>query len=327
VPHEILVTLTRGALAESHHRGAYCVVRDGEILRSRGALEAPAYTRSAAKPFQALAVVDSGAPDQFGFTDAELALVVGSHSSAPLHTAAALSMFRKMGESPDLLRCGGHTPLDGKVQADYIRKGHRWGRIEDNCSGKHAGMIAAAKARGEDVKSYADRAHPLQQENLKNFATLTCLPVERVGVGVDGCAVPSFAAGVEALAHAAARYTTPDELPSHLAAAARRILASVHAHPEMVAGDSRFDTEVMRKAKRPLLSKMGAEGVQIIGVLDERLGIAIKIDDGARRACEAVAAALLIDLGLVTPEDLGDLYQRHVRTREGNPAGEIRVHL
>lgn len=325
--HEILVTLTRGNLAESQHHGAYCVVKDGAILRSRGDVAMPVFARSSIKPIQALAVVDSGAPDQFGITEAELAVIVGSHSGAPDHAAAAKSILDKAGESASLLRCGGHTSLSPKVHADYIRSGYEPGRLEDNCSGKHAGMIAAAKARGEDCPSYHEASHPLQQLNLENLAALSEVDQDAIGVAIDGCGVPSFALPVSGLATAAAHYGTPDELPSDLAVAARRITDAALKHPEMVAGEGRFDTELMRIGKGRILSKGGAEGVQLVSLLGERLGFAIKVEDGGRRAVRAVTCALLIDLGFIDVADVADLFQRQVTTREGTPVGDIKVRL
>jgi L-asparaginase II len=315
VPHEVLVTLTRSGLEESHHLGSYCVVENGRVARGRGDLSVPVYLRSAAKPFQAVTVVESGALERFAITEEELALIAASHSGTPKHAETAASILRKAGEGPGLLRCAGHRSIDGKVAEDYIRRGVRPGRLEDNCSGKHAGMIAASKALGEDPAAYAEPTHLVQRRNLD---TLALFAEAEVLVGVDGCAVPSFATGLEAAARAIARYATPDGHRHE--AAARRVAKAMVAHPAMVAGEGRFDTEAMRAAKGRLIVKSGAEGVMLVGVLGARTGIAVKIDDGADRALHAFMAALLKDMGLA------DLPQpREVKTREGTPVGEIRV--
>ncbi|HEX5138000.1 MAG TPA: asparaginase [Planctomycetota bacterium] len=317
MPHELLVTLTRSGLEESHHLGSYCVFQDGRVARSRGDLRVPVYLRSAAKPFQAVAVVESGALERFGITEQELALISASHSSSPKHAELAASILGKAGEGPGLLRCGGHRPIDSKVAEDYVRRGVKPGRLEDNCSGKHAGMIAAAKALGEDPATYAEPTHLVQRRNLENLALFADAEIK---VGVDGCAVPSFATGLEAAARAIARYTTPEGHPK--AAAARRVTKAMLAFPEMVAGDGRFDTEAMRAAKGRLIVKSGAEGVILVGVVGGSTGIAVKIGDGADRALHAVVAALLKDMGLLDyPQP------RDVKTREGKSVGEIRVTL
>jgi L-asparaginase II len=312
--------LTRSGLEESHHRGSYCVFADGRVARSRGDIAVPVYLRSAAKPFQAVAVVESGALERFGITEEELALIAASHSSSPKHAETAASILRKAGEGPELLRCGGHRPIDSKVAEDYVRRGIRPGRLEDNCSGKHAGMIAAAKALGADPRAYAEPTHPVQRRNLETLALFADVPAPAIRIGVDGCAVPSFALGLEAAARSIARYATPEGHPK--AAAAKRVAKAMLAYPEMVGGPGRFDTEVMRAAEGRLLVKSGAEGVMVVGVLGARMGIAAKIDDGADRALHALMASLLLDLGLVRYDQ-----PHEVKTREGTPVGEIRVTL
>jgi len=327
VAHEILVRLTRGNQVESVHYGSYCVVKDGKILRGRGDQEFPVFYRSAAKPIQAIAVVESGAPERFGFTDQELAMVMGSHSGSRFHAATAATMLEKIGEDPSILRCGGHRPLARSVYEGYIREDFCWGRLEDNCSGKHSGMIGAAKAWGEDCSSYAEPTHRVQRENLANVALLTGVAERDIGVGTDGCAVPCFAVPLPAMARAAARFTTPDDLPESKAAAARRILDTATKHPEMVAGDTRFDTKMMRAGAGRVLSKEGAEGVQILGVRGENMGIAIKVADGAHRAQEAIAASLLLDLGILARDDIAEYLSRDVLNREGESVGQLEVTL
>lgn len=327
MPHEFLVTYTRSGREESHHLGAYCVFRNGKAVRERGDTEVPVFYRSAAKPLQSLVVVESGAADRFGLTDPELALTVGSHAGSPLHARTAASILAKVGEGPEILRCGGHRSLDPRVHEDYIRRGYVPGRIEDNCSGKHAGMIAAAKALGADPKSYADRDHPVQRRNLAGVARFTGVAEDEIRIGVDGCAVPSFGVGVRAMARAAALFGTPEELPDATTEAVRRITRVVLAHPEMIAGDGLFDTQLIRAGKGKLLVKQGAEGVEIVSVVGERMGLAVKIGDGARRAVRALLTELLVELGLITRRDATELAPRVVRTREGDPIGEIQVRL
>jgi len=327
VPHDVLVTYTRGPHPESEHHGAYCVVEKGKVVRSRGDVGIPVFLRSAAKPFQAVTVVCSGAPDRFGFTDEELAMVVGSHDGSPRHAATAASMLRKAGQDPSLLRCGGHISISRDVYEQYVREGFRWGRLEDNCSGKHSGMIAAAVAMAADPARYADRDHPVQRANLENVALFTGLHAEDVRIGTDGCAVPSFAVPVQAMARAAARFTHPDGLDDARAGACRRLLRVVAENPEMVAGPKRFDTRLIRLGRGKILAKEGAEAVQIVGVAGRDLGIAVKIADGGKRASQAVIAALLVEFGVVEEEAVADKFRAPILSREGDPVGEVRVSL
>lgn len=325
--HEILVRLARGAQLESVHYGSYCVVRDGEILRRRGDMELPVFYRSAAKPIQAVAVVESGAPERFGFTDRELAMVVGSHSGSRMHAQTAVSMLAKIGVDESILHCGGHRSLDRGVYEGYVREGYSWGRIEDNCSGKHSGMIGAAAAWGEDPALYAEPGSRIQRENLANVALFTGVAAGDIPSGVDGCGVPSFALPVPAMARSMARFTTPDDLPDSKARAARRVMDVVTRHPEMVAGEGRFDTTVIRESGGRVICKEGAEGVQVIGVVGERFGMAIKIADGGTRAQQAVAATLLVEFGMLGKEVLARWLARPILSREGNPVGELEVTL
>ena len=325
--HELLVALTRGNHVESEHYGAYCVVERARVLRSRGDIGRPVFYRSAAKPIQALAVVESGAADRFGFTTEELAMVCGSHDGSPHHAGNAISMLRKMGETADLLHCGGHRSISRAVYETYVRNGYEWGRLEDNCSGKHAGMIGAAKAFGDDPATYHEPANRVQQANLDNVSLLTGVPGNEIPIGIDGCGIPSFAVPVEAMARAMARFVGPDSLPEAKAAAAERLMEVCQRHPEMVAGEHRFDTRLIRLGGGKLLAKEGAEAVQTLGVAGRGLGFAVKIADGGRRAMQAVTAALLVEFGVVSRGDVSDKYLAPVLSREGNPVGELRVEL
>jgi L-asparaginase II len=208
-----------------------------------------------------------------------------------------------------------------------VREGFRWGRLEDNCSGKHSGMIAASAAWGEDPARYFDPKSRVQRENLANVSLLTGVPEARIGVGVDGCGVPCFAVPVVGMARAAARLASPEELPGPKAAAAARVWDVVQRHPEMVAGPGRLDTRLIQAGKGRILSKEGAEAVHVLSVRGEGIGIAIKIDDGGARASQALMAALLLDLGIVTKEDVLGVFPRAVVDREGSPVGEVRVTL
>jgi len=323
----VLVTLTRGRLAECLHYGAYCVVKEGRVLRSRGKIEIPTFFRSAAKPFQAMTVVESGAVERYGLTEEELALVCGSHDGSPLHARTAASILAKAGEKPDLLRCAGHPPIAREVYESYIRDGFRPGRLEDNCSGKHSGMIAAAKALGADPASYADPKHPVQKRNLAEIAYFCGLEERDIELGTDGCAAPNFAVPVRQMATAIARFLATGTLPAAKAAAAARIARAMMRHPEMVAGPKRFDTRLMRAGEGRILSKMGAEGVQIVGIADEGIGIAVKVADGAERAVQAVTAALLVDMGFLRKSDVAEYHERPVLARDGQTVGETRVTL
>ncbi|MHC4959084.1 MAG: asparaginase [Planctomycetota bacterium] len=324
---KVLVEVTRGGRVESRHHGAYCVFIDGKVDRSKGDIEEPKYFRSAAKPIQAVAVIESGAPERFDFTERELAMVVGSHSGSPMHSGTARGMLERMGEEPEILRCGGHRPLDRLIYEEYVKAGYTWDRLEDNCSGKHAGMIGASKAWGERAEAYAEPDSRVQRENLANVALFSGVAPESIGSGKDGCGVPSFAIPLRAMAQGLARYTTPTGVPESKAAAAMRVIDVTTRNPDMVAGERRFDTMVMRAGRGSLVCKEGAEGVQVIGRVGANLGIAVKIADGAQRAQQAVAASLLVEYGLLPREAVARFMPRPVLSRDGEPVGELQVTL
>ena len=327
MPHNLLVALTRGDHVESEHHGAYCVVERGRVVRSRGDISRPVYYRSAAKPIQAIAVVESGAPDRFEFSEEELAMVCGSHDGSPHHAGNAISMLRKCGESADLLHCGGHRSISRDVYERYVRAGYEWGRLEDNCSGKHSGMIAAAKVMGDDPATYHLISNRIQQANLANVALFAGVEPEAIPIGTDGCGVPSFAVSLEGMARAIALFAEPVDLPDAKIAAAKRLWETTQRHPDMVAGPRRFDTRLMRIGEGDIFAKEGAEAVHTVAVRERGLGIAVKIADGGKRAMQAVMSALLVDLGVVASDDVEDKYLRPILSREGNPVGEMRVVL
>ena len=294
---EPLVRVVRGSLEESVHRGALAVVEDGRVVLSRGDLRRPVYYRSASKPLQALELVRCGAADAFGLTAAELALAAGSHSAEPRHLAAARGILAKSGVPESALRCGGHPSINAGVAFAQRRDGVALTSIVSNCSGKHAGMLAAAKHRGDPLEGYLDPAHPVQAAIRDHVGILGGIPPSSVHVGIDGCGAPAFAVPLGAMARSIASFGAPDELPPPLADAARRIAAAMRAHPEMVAGEERFDTELMVAGKGRILAKGGAEGVHVVAVPDRRLGLAIKVDDGSDRGYRAVVIEVLRRVG------------------------------
>src|SRR5262245_25060713 len=230
----------------------------------RGDVERVVYYRSASKPLQALEVVRCGAADAFGLSPEELAIAAGSHNGEPRHLETVRSLLRKSGVPEDALRCGGHRSANADVAFAQRRDGVPVTSILSNCSGKHAAMLAAAKRRGAPLDGYLDPTHPVQAAIRAHVGAFAGVPPERIHVGIDGCGAPAFALGLEAMARSIASLGDPRDLPAPLAAAARRVADAMTAHPEMVAGLERFDTDLMTSAKERLLAKAGAEGVHVV---------------------------------------------------------------
>jgi L-asparaginase II len=304
----LLANVTRGGGIESQHFGhAVAVDAEGRILFALGDPRFVTYIRSAAKPFQAMPLFDDAVPEIFGFRDDEIAVIMSSHNGEPKHVDAVASLLRKIGRTPQDLQCGIHPPLGAAVIQDLRRRGEKPTVLHNNCSGKHAGMLAACVNRGWPVENYLDLNHPHQQRILQVIARWAWMPASDIGVGIDGCSAPVFAMP---LFNMARMYAT---LVSSAEPAAQRIVQTMHTAPDMIAGEERFDTDVMRVTNGRLIAKIGAEGIQCLGVTgSQRIGLALKLSDGSHRAVSCVALAILHKLGLLADAEYEQLaiYQR-----------------
>jgi L-asparaginase II len=321
---EPLVKVTRGGITESRHRGHVVAVEpDGTIAAHLGAPETVTYLRSSAKPHQAIPLIASGAADRFGFTDKEIALACASHSGEPIHTEVAASMLRKIGLEPEALKCGVHEPFSLEETRRLREKNEQPNVLQNNCSGKHAGMLALALHLGAPTETYDEPTHPVQLAIGKTVSQFSGIAIEDIAVGTDGCGVPVFGITVKAMA-------LMDEQTRN---ACRRIVAAMTSYPELIGGSSdRLDTEIMRAAPGRLVSKVGAEGVYTVGVLPcddwpRGLGLALKIEDGDdHRARPTVVIESLRQLGILGNESL-EAVARYaffpVRNRRGDVVGEV----
>jgi L-asparaginase II len=289
----VLVEAWRGPLVESRHRGAVAVADvDGKLVLSVGDVSTPVFPRSAVKALQALALVESGAADRYGLTDEELALACASHSGEPAHVESVTRMLAKAGLDASALACGAHWPISHPAAFALAKTGTP-SALHNNCSGKHAGFLCVACAMGIDHVGYWRPEHPVQQgvRGVLEDLTGTALGPDRCAV--DGCSVPTWAIPLKNLAHAFAKFGTGHRLPRERHDAAARLRAACTKNPWYVAGTGRFCSEIMQLFGARVFVKTGAEGVYC-GVLPGLgLGIAIKCDDGAGRAAEAVMAAII----------------------------------
>ena len=334
---EPLVQVTRGAITESRHRGHVIAVEpDGKIVAVLGAPETVTFLRSSAKPHQAIPLVSSGAADRFGFSEEEIALACASHSGEPMHTEAAASMLRKIGLKPEDLRCGTHEPFSLEVARKLREKGEKPNVLQNNCSGKHAGMLALALHLGAPTENYDRAENPVQIAIVDTISQFSEISIEDIAVGIDGCGVPVFGITVKGMALMYARLVAPPrDFEESTRAACKRVVAAMINHPELIGGTTdRLDTEMMRATKGSLVSKVGAEGVYTAGVLPceqwpRGLGLALKIEDGDdHRARPTVVIESLDQLGVLTDESL-DAVSRYaffpVRNRSGEVVGEVRA--
>ena len=297
MPNPVIAEVTRGGIVESRHTGAFAVVdQQGRAIAAAGDISQAVFPRSAIKAFQCIPVIESGAADRFGFSDEEIALACSSHNGEAEHVRLARSMLTKAGNGEALYECGAHWPTEGQAHTAAIREFSEALPVHNNCSGKHAGMLALARQMDADPKNYTRRDHPVQRAIAKSMGAMCDCDLDRQPCGIDGCSVPTWAIPIHNLALGFARLTAPDHQ------AGRRIIAAVRANSFMVAGTGRFDTELMQAVPRVFL-KGGAEGVHCGCIPHAGLGIAVKCDDGAARAGEAATAAILGRLDVWTAEE------------------------
>jgi L-asparaginase II len=289
----VLVEVWRGPLVESRHRGAVAVAdADGANVLALGDVTAAVFPRSAIKALQALALVESGAADRYGFNAEELALACSSHSGEAAHVDGVVRMLAKSGLDASALACGTHWPIS-QAAAFALAKTGAPTALHNNCSGKHAGFLCLACAMGIGHADYWRPDHPVQQSVCSVLEDLSGTRLGPECRAVDGCSVPTWAIPLQNLAQAFAKFGTGRGLLPKRAAAAARLRAACAGHPWHVAGTGRFCTEIMKLLSARAFVKTGAEGVFCGALPEQGLGIAVKCDDGAGRAAEAIMATLI----------------------------------
>lgn len=318
----VIAEVTRGGIVESRHTGAWVAVdRDGRVAASAGDIEQAVFPRSAIKVFQCLPLIESGAADRFGFTGEEVALACASHSGEAPHVRAARSMLKKAGNSESLYECGAHWPMEINAQHTAVRESDEPLQVHNNCSGKHAGMLALARHLGVDPTGYVKYDHPVQRAVGRAIGGICDCDIGSAACGIDGCSVPTWAMPIRNMALGFARLAAPGH------AAGQRIISAVRSHPFMVAGTGRFDTILMQTLPRVFV-KTGAEGVYCGCIPHAGLGIALKCDDGAGRAAEVAMASLLARLDVWTEEEKQVLirFSHHeISNWRGIDVGEVRA--
>ena len=271
----LAVTVTRGGIVESRHHGTVAVVdTSGEVRIGWGDIKRPIFPRSAIKALQALAVIETGAADAIAASDAEIALMCSSHNGETPHVDGAAEILARSGLGEGDLECGAHWPMYDEAARALAISGGVPTQLHNNCSGKHAGMLAVAKTLGAPTKGYIQVTHPVQQRILGILEAMTGCDLSGAPRSPDGCSVPTWAVPLENLAYAFARFGRPKSLPPARAAAADRIRKAVQAHPFMVAGTGRYGTEMMQRLGDRVFIKDGAEGVFCACVPDMGIGIA-----------------------------------------------------
>ena len=298
----VFARVLRGGRVESLHRGSAAVVaEDGRLVAAAGAASERVYLRSAAKPFQAMPLLEAGGERIFRLTSSDIALMCSSHGGEPRHVEQARRLLAKGGFTEKDLACGAHWPMHEPSVQRLRRMGRNATPLHNNCSGKHAGLLLACRLYGFAPLDYWKPAHPIQRELLARMARWTGVPASRIEIAVDGCSLPVFRIPLSALALAYGRLLAPDA-----GAVAARLLRAMWERPAMMAGAGRFTSAFIASGTGRWVGKEGAEGVYAIGlcpgvVLRQAVGLAFKIEDGGIRARDAVSLALLERLGAVRP--------------------------
>lgn len=320
----IAVEVIRGETVESVHRVHLAVVDGaGNLVHELGDASTVTYLRSAAKPFQALPLVTSGAAEAFGLADAELALCCGSHSGEPAHVRLVEGMLAKAGVAPGLLQCGTHAPRSKAAKAALA--GARATPLHHNCSGKHAGMMMLQKHLGGDPADYWRPGSAAQRAILEAIREVA--GTKEVALGIDGCSVPSFALSIRHGALLFARLAMPQGVSATTAAGLARVARAMAAHPEMVGGGESLDTDVMGASEDRLVTKIGAEACQGVGDLATGMGLFLKIEDGSTRALPPAAIDALRQLSWLEGrafEVLGDWWMPTLTNASGRAVGRVK---
>ena len=288
-----LVEIWRNDLLESLHQG-HAVVCDehGEIVQAWGDPSTVIFPRSSCKMIQALPLVESGAGADL--TPQQLALSCASHKGAKIHTDRVSAWLKDLGLSDNDFRCGPQTPDDKDAREGLIRAGAQPCQMHNNCSGKHSGFLTLNK----HIKGGADYEmldHPVQKMCKAAFEETT--QETSPTFGIDGCSAPNHACTVHGLARAMAFFASAKTTGDLRQQAAVKLRDAMMTYPELVAGQTAACTELMRATGHKVAIKTGAEGVYVAIIPALKLGVALKITDGATRASEAAIAAILVKLG------------------------------
>jgi L-asparaginase II len=317
------VAVTRGGIVESEHFVRHALAEsDGTIVSSVGDIDGPTFMRSSAKPLIGAVVVRSGAADRFGLTDEELAVAVGSHSGEPHHIAAVRRILAKIGLDENALACGPHPPLHEPSAKALVAQGVEPGRIHNNCSGKHAAILALAVHRGASPRGYLAVHHPAQDEILDGCAQLLDVARSSIAIGVDGCGIPVIGVPLRAAAVCYARFGDAARFGTEWKRSVERVVHAMISYPQYVAGTGRFDTDLMSAANGAIASKGGAEGFHATAALNRAAGLAVKVADGSYRAVSPFVLETLDQHGILAAAQLEAL-ARHRRPKIKNHAGTV----
>ena len=307
--NSLKILVKRGSSVESIHR-AHASICDtkGRTLMKAGSSEYETFIRSALKPFQALPFVTSGTSEKYNLDNKILALACGSHSGTADHARTAFKLLWNADINIKELKCP--IPLNKNS------------KLQHNCSGKHSAFLATCKKMNWDLNNYLMGHHPLQKEIFRRVSDLLKIPAEELIAERDDCGAPTLLLRLSQMAILYAHLTRSDQ-PEF-----EKITRAMTNHPDLVAGEGLFDSELIKRGHNQIISKGGSEGIQCIGLLGEGIGLSIKVEDGSKRAKHAVAIHLLRQLEWMTPTALDELDEIVLQKKPGiylEVKGELKV--
>jgi L-asparaginase II len=285
------------------------------------------FWRSAMKPFQALPLIEDGVIEAFGFGEPEIALACASHGATAEHLVVVERMLRRLEVDADALHCGAHPPFDRDAAFSLRCSGSEPGRIHNNCSGKHAGMIALARHHGWDPNGYWQLDHPVQQRIRAALRPWMDLDPDDHEWALDGCGVPTPRLPLKEMARAYARLVRQarDGRPD-----AAAVVAAMTSRPELTSSAGRAPLVLMEATRGRLLAKEGAEGVLCLASVEDDWGVAVKVEDGSLRAVGPVVVAVLDAAGMLTERErrrLEVLQDVPILNTLGAEVGRVTAHV
>ncbi|TQS71251.1 asparaginase [Ornithinibacillus gellani] len=326
----VIVEEYRGGSLENTHQGVIVVINDKqEVLYEKGDITHSVFYRSAMKPIQAIPAFSTDIIEKYGLTQEEAALFTASQRGEAYQEKALLRLMEKLDIQEDLLVCQASLPLNDEPKKAYVWEHKQERKLMHNCAGKHLGLLAYAREKGYDLKSYHDIDHPLQQEILQHVSELSVTPKADIKIGVDGCGVPVFSIPLKNMAVSYLKFAAPDLIADEKTqTAVKKIGKAMHAHPEIVASHDFICTALLEDPN--IIAKGGAQGVYCLSLIKERISIALKVLSGSELVWPVLVAEILRKLNYdneATMERLLAIRSKAILNDSGKPIGETKVLL
>jgi len=304
----VLVEVYRAGILESFHRGVICVVdKKGDVIFSRGDIHQLCYPRSAMKFLQVLPLIENGGIDKFGLTLEEIAVMCGSHNAEADHLRVVNSILNKINLNKEHLECGAQNPSSKKDYEELIKNNQKSHSIHNNCSGKHAGMLALCVLMSFETKNYINPDHPAQKLILDVAEQMYEFPRSKMQTALDGCSAPIYSVPVFNQALSFANLAASNKFDEKRRNACKIVIEAISTYPFMVAGSKRYCTDLMKICAPKIVGKTGAEGIFCLTLTEQQIGVCIKIDDGKMLPQYNVAQAFVEATKLFEKEELAPL--------------------